>query len=235
VTNVNINNNSIVNETWGVVLGNSIPATPIYIQGNANVTNNVISMHSSAMQRGSGVFSLAFNANVLIANNDISFTTAGARGIDAFASDQVQTSILNNYINGINGSGITATIPAGGAAAATTATFIIQGNTISDDGGNSINITSSLPATTVGSNKFIVLNNTGINETSVSTVTNNANSSLLLRFNNNNMPALNLVNTGTLLYVEPPVNNTTNFTTTGGTSPIIPIVPCQFGGPDCPQ
>jgi hypothetical protein len=242
VTNVNINHNAIVNETLGIILGNSVPLmTPVFIQGNVNVSDNVISMHVARTLVGEGILlSACRNANVLLANNDISFNPVfnafSSNGILARGADQVQVSILNNHINGISGNGIVqTTLDVTAMLPSSTSTFIIQDNTIMNTTSAGMTLASSMLATTPGSNKIIVENNTVVNAGSTSSVFVSANSSALLRFNNNTMPSLLLTTSaGSLLYVEPPLNNTTVFTTSGAV-PIIPIVPCQFGGPGCPQ
>lgn len=245
VSNVSITNNSMVNENWGVVLGNA--TTPSLVQGNVNVSNNIISMHAgTGTPQSDGIHLTACRqANVVIANNDISFGVAGgtgSNGIFARGADQVQVSILNNHINGVASSGILQSIQdVTGTVPASTATFIIQGNTITNVGTTGINALSTMPATMPGSNKLIIENNTVINAAASSLVTVNAGSatqpnSLLLRFNGNTMPALTLTTStaNSLLYLEPPINNTTLFTITPLGTAIIPIVPCQYGGPGCP-
>jgi hypothetical protein len=248
VTNVSITNNTIVNESRGVALGNTVPVIPLLVQGNVIISNNVLSMHvTGTVTTGEGISLTACRqANVLIANNDISFnptTTSAASGIFARGADQVQVSILNNHINGVSGTGIVqSTQDVTGTLPSATSTFIIQGNTITNVGAAGISANSTIAATIPGSNKLIIENNTVVNEVVGSNVvvtagTATAPNSLLLRFNNNTMPSLTLTTgaTNSLLYMEPPLNNTTNFIIAAGGWIIIPIVPCQYGGPGCPQ
>jgi len=237
ITNVTITRNSIVNEQYGIILGSEAMA-PSFIQGNVLVDNNVISMHGAGTTLGRGIYLPSTrNGNMIISNNDVEFlpllNMLASNGIDVVMTDRMQVSILNNHINGISNNGIRAVFQDVVTPAATlTATGIIKGNTVTNVGGDGLVTISVMAATTPGSIKMIVENNTVVNEASLSRATVTAAGSMLVRFNNNTMSAFALNNSG-IMYVEPPLNNTTNFTLIGGTA-IIPIPACLYGGPGCP-
>lgn len=247
VLNVIVTNNSCVNETYGINLGTADAST---VQGNVIINNNICSIHAGNGGAVGGGISIRAtkNATIQIANNQLTcnpFTSLPvARGIDLTLSDQVQAVVQNNIVNSTTDAGVSITwlSPTNSGL---TGTAVVQNNTISNTGTQGISVTSQARATIPGSIKAIVLDNTVLSQTSASqfVLTSSMavpNPALLVRFIGNTMPnALPTVNfnTGTgaaaALWVEPTANNTCSFTVSG-TNPIIPIVPCQYGGPACP-
>jgi hypothetical protein len=248
VTNVTLTNNEIVNETNGINLG-TVPLT--FVEGNIIVTDNIISMHrGSTTQLGVGInIPSCRNANLLIENNQVTFNPIGTVmgsldtvGIAIRIYDQVYSSILNNKVNNMSGTGMIMRWE--GAAMSTagfTGTAIIKNNLIENVGGSGFRLFSSSPATVPGSIKVIMEDNTVVAQgiDTFFTVADPgmvSNPGLLVRFRRNTIPGVTF-NTGTALnaqlWVEPTVGNNCTFTVTG-TEAIIPIVPCQYGGPDCP-
>ncbi|HEY2811482.1 MAG TPA: inverse autotransporter beta domain-containing protein [Rhabdochlamydiaceae bacterium] len=234
-----INNNNVVNETYGIHVGNFSPPS----QGTFIIVNNTGGFHTSGSPGPQGFSCVvsASNATINIENNTFSDDYNGASGIFVHMFDNVNLSVANNVIyNEMSGAGIVVVNDNPGLGL--TSHAIISGNNISFVSGGIICNTSE-----TGLRQYIVENNIISNmqpdsmmsptrAIQISTIT--AAASMCARCNgntgiNNVSPEILIINDpGATLLLEPPVDNNMSISITGT---FTPANACDCGrGDSCP-
>lgn len=225
VSNVNVNNNNVVNETYGIAL-------PLSNAGGRHTSGSVIIANNTSSGHGNGfAYTLpnSFDGTLTLVNNVATNNVNGTTGWAIALSRGITCNLFDNVVEGTPNGFNCLDFNAGVVPQSCT----LKGNTTNNTSGYGFlleaNVASKLVTYIVDGNTFI---NTGVQ----SRIVTNAATTICARFNNNvgypsqvvgNPFLINAASGGTI-QLEAPLNNFPQPSTSGTTSePACFCAPCN--------